>query len=193
MKLKFAKPRPVKSPRKAYDTDAGIDFFVPEDFEQTELYPGDDIKIPSGILVNVPLDHALVFFNKSGVATEDNLFVGACVVDEGYQGEVHLHVFNGGSTPVSISPDKTLIQALLLPVPSVEMIETKARDIFSTETSRGEGGFGSSNRLDDEESILEDVYNSHDVPSNFEVVVLDRNKPGYVKKMRKLEKELADS
>lgn len=192
MKLKFAKTRPVKSPQKAYDTDAGIDFFIPEDFEQTELYPGDDVKIPSGILVNVPLDHALVFFNKSGVATKDKLFVGACVVDEGYQGEIHLHVFNGGSTPVIISSNMKLVQALLLPVPSVEIIETKARDIFSAETNRGKDGFGSTGWVGDEMSILEDVYNSCDVPGNFEVVVLDRDKPGYAKKIRKIEKDWAE-
>ena len=85
-----------------------------------------------------------------------------------------------------------LVQALLLPVPSVEIIETKARDIFSAETNRGKDGFGSTGWVGDEMSILEDVYNSCDVPGNFEVVVLDRDKPGYAKKIRKIEKDWAE-
>ena len=145
MQLKFSKIGKVKSPSKAYDTDAGIDFFIPEDFDALELYPGEDVNIQSGIRVVVPLGYALVFFNKSGICTNEQLIVGACVVDEGYQGEVHLHLINVGSLPVYIKPNQKIVQGLLVSVPTIKMEEVSNDDLFSSLTSRGEGGFGSTN------------------------------------------------
>ena len=145
MQLKFSKSKKVKSPFKAHDTDAGIDFFVPEDFESLELYPGDDINIQSGIRMEVPPGYALVFFNKSGVCTNEQLIVGACVVDEGYQGEVHLHMINVGSLPVYIKPNQKIVQGLLIPVPDIQIKETNIEELFSTKTERGSDGFGSTN------------------------------------------------
>ena len=94
--MKFAKVKDVKTPKRANNTDAGIDFFVPETAGTITLTPGDSCLIASGIKVNVPEGYALVAFNKSGVATKKGLQVGACVVDCGYQGEVHIHLVNIG-------------------------------------------------------------------------------------------------
>ena len=145
MEIKFSKTCEVKSPFKAYDTDAGIDFFVPEEFESLELYPGDDVSIKSGIKMKVPSGYTLVFFNKSGICTNDQLIVGACVIDEGYQGEIHLHLINVGSLPVYIKPNQKIVQGLLIPVPSIQIREINTEELFSTETKRGSGGFGSTN------------------------------------------------
>ena len=78
--MKFTKTRDVKSPTRANSTDAGIDFFIPNDYEGTDLVPGESAFIPSGVKVNVPEGFALIAFNKSGVAVKKNLHVGACVV-----------------------------------------------------------------------------------------------------------------
>ena len=145
MEIKFSKTCEVKSPFKAYDTDAGIDFFVPEEFESLELYPGEDVNIKSGIKIKVPSGYALVFFNKSGICTNDQLIVGACVIDEGYQGEIHLHLINVGSLPVYIKPNQKIVQGLLIPVPNIQIKEINTEELFSTETKRGSGGFGSTN------------------------------------------------
>ena len=44
-KLIFTKTTDVKSPVRGHDTDAGIDFFVPENFGAVTLEPGQDILI----------------------------------------------------------------------------------------------------------------------------------------------------
>ena len=147
MEIKFSKTCEVKSPFKAYDTDAGIDFFIPEEFESLELYPGEDVNIKSGIKIKVPSGYALVFFNKSGICTNDQLIVGACVIDEGYQGEIHLHLINVGSLPVYIKPNQKIVQGLLLSVPVVQMKETKEETLFIEPTQRGTGGFGSTSEI----------------------------------------------
>ena len=48
--LKFIKTRDVKSPVRGHRTDAGIDFFVPNDYgESCYLKPGEDVLVDSGI------------------------------------------------------------------------------------------------------------------------------------------------
>ena len=92
--MRISKVRGVKTPTRGTKQSAGIDFYVPDDFEVIEVSPGQKAFIPSGIKANVPAGHALIAFNKSGIALKKSLFIGACVVDEDYQGEIHLHVVN---------------------------------------------------------------------------------------------------
>ena len=92
--MKISRIRDVKMPTRANKNDAGIDFFVPNDFKGKQLGSNEGILIPSGVRVDVPKGHALIAFNKSGVAVKRQLLGGACVVDEGYQGELHIHVIN---------------------------------------------------------------------------------------------------
>ena len=138
--LRFCKVRPVKSPTRAHVGDAGVDFYVPDDFEGCWVQPQCDVLIPSGIKVEVPSGWALVMMSKSGIATKHRLLVGACVVDHGYEGEVHLHVVNAGGLPVHITPGMKLVQGVLLPVGLHQPAEVDAIRVGS---ARGDGGFGS--------------------------------------------------
>lgn len=141
--MKFTKIRDVKSPKRANSTDAGIDFFIPNDFTDQSLLPGDDILIPSGIKVEVPVGCALVAFNKSGVATRKNLQVGACVVDTGYQGEVHVHLTNIGSRVQQVEHGDKIVQFVLLKLGDPILEEVSEKLLYTEDSSRGEGGFGS--------------------------------------------------
>jgi len=76
-KMKVQKLRNVKTPSRGTSASAGIDFYVPEDFETTTLKPGQSVLIPSGIRVQIPRGYALIAFNKSGVAVKQGLSVGA--------------------------------------------------------------------------------------------------------------------
>jgi dUTP pyrophosphatase len=128
-------------PSRGTSGSAGIDFFVPEDFPKSVVFPGSAILIPSGIKAKIPAGHALIGFNKSGVALKRKLAVGACVIDSDYQGEIHLHLFNVGTDPVAISPGEKIAQFLLIPVDHCHIEEHD--DIFDSKTERGNGGFGS--------------------------------------------------
>ena len=140
--MKISKVRDVKTPIRGTANSAGIDFFVPTGIQET-LGPGKSCLIPSGIKANVPEGHALIAFNKSGVALKKSLFVGACVVDEDYQGEIHLHVVNVGAESVVVEPGEKLVQLVLVPV-FYDIIEEVSQEmLFSEPTKRGSGGFGS--------------------------------------------------
>lgn len=171
-KLKYCKVREVKSIARAHDTDAGIDFYVPTNIDvdtfaakcdvtkckpsytltddyfikTITLKPGESILIPSGIHVKIPHGHALIFMNKSGIASKRHLLVGASVVDECYFGECHINLFNAGDGDVTIEAGDKIVQGVVLPINYCQTEEYSSLDeLYAGSTSdRGAGGFGSS-------------------------------------------------
>ena len=141
--MKISTIKDVKTPIRGTEKSAGIDFFVPNDFENFVVEPGNSACIPSGVKANVPNGFALIVFNKSGVALKRSLSVGACIVDEDYQGEIHLHVYNFGNKAETICAGEKLVQMILVPVFYDSIEEVCIEDLFCVNSQRGEGGFGS--------------------------------------------------
>jgi len=144
--LKFVKVKDVKTPQYAEGGgNAGIDFFIPNTFVEQTVFANDDVLISSGIKMNIPKDHVLIAFNKSGVATKKKLDIGACVVDESYSGELHIHLFNTSANDVILSPGDKIAQFVLLPVSYAKIIECQTEDecFAFTKSVRGDKGFGS--------------------------------------------------
>ena len=141
--MKFSKIRDVKSPTRANDIDAGIDLFVPEDQEPITLKPQESCIIPSGVKFNVPEGHALIAFNKSGIAVNKKLHVGACVIDCGYQGEVHINLTNVGLIDQYINPGDKIVQVVLLQLGDSEIYEVSEDLLYHSVSNRGNGKFGS--------------------------------------------------
>lgn len=139
--MKLQKLRNVKTPNRGTASSAGIDFYVPEDFETVVLKPGEATLIPSGIKMQLPRGYALIAFNKSGVAVKQGLSVGACVVDEDYEGEIHLHMINTSNKDQTIATGQKLVQFVLVPVAYFDIEEVE--ELQSRNTERGSGGFGS--------------------------------------------------
>ena len=168
--LKYTKVRKVKSLNRAHANDAGIDFYLPEDLTEEvfhskcdvtknyprttfqdgfikdiTLSPGQSVLIPSGMHLKIPEGYALIYFNKSGVASKKHLHVGASVVDENYQGECHLNVTNVGDCNITISAGEKLVQGILIPVSYAQAEEVSSlEELYADGASdRGAGGFGS--------------------------------------------------
>lgn len=146
MYLRYSLIRAVKDPARANYGDAGLDFFVPEDFNAVQVDPGDNINIPSGVKIEVPVGWALIMFNKSGIASKRGLLIGACVVDHGYTGEVHINVINASNTPTIVEPGTKLAQGLMIQVGTFVPLLTDVDSLYSGHPrigSRADGGFGS--------------------------------------------------
>ena len=170
-KLRYCKIRKVKSPTRGTAVAAGLDFYVPEDIDVDTfaakcnitgchpnyeldddynlkcivLQPGDSVMIPSGIKMKVMPGYALVFMNKSGVGAKRQLDVLASVVDEDYEGEVHINLVNNGNRAQKIEAGDKIVQGLLLQVNYAvpEEVENETVLFSGSESARGEGGFGS--------------------------------------------------
>lgn len=170
--LKYCKTRLVKTPARAHPTDAGIDFFVPEDltpdtmaekFETTgvevetelddegkikcfKLKPNESVLIPSGIKMKVPEGYMLQYNNKSGISSKRGLVVGATIVDCGYMGECHINLHNISKHTQLIHAGDKIVQGILIPVGNHMPEEMKdEHELYGDgESARGAGGFGSS-------------------------------------------------
>lgn len=142
--MKVTKIRDVRLPERGTEGSAGIDFFIPNDYLDFLLSPGEQVLIPSGIIVKLPPNTAMVAFNKSGVATGTQCLVGACVVDNDYQGEVHIHLVNAGNSHITLTAGMKIVQFVVLSVISCKVKEVASfEDLYKSSTQRGSGGFGS--------------------------------------------------
>ena len=173
-KIIFTKIRNVKTPIRAYEYAAGIDFYIPEfslDFISSlkeknpsmdgnfsiswlprldgikfVIEPGGRINIPSGIKVNIEdKSTCLLAANKSGVASKKGLNHLAELIDPDYQGEIHINLYNSGVEPVEICPGDKIIQFMQLPIVRDEWVAVDNAEFDSIpESKRSTGGFGSS-------------------------------------------------
>jgi len=143
--MKFLKIKDVKTPTRGTGKSAGIDLYIPNLWPKVIIEPQNSVMIPSGLKINVPENHVLIAMNKSGIATKKNLQVGACVIDEDYQGEIHIHLTNVGDEDSMIEGGDKIIQCLLMPInyDIVEVVENEELLWEGVKTERGDGGFGS--------------------------------------------------
>lgn len=141
--MKIAKIKPVKTPTRGTEKSAGIDFFIPNNFVEVTLRVGETVVIQSGIKVKVPRGFALISFNKSGVALKMGLQIGACVIDEDYQGEIHIHLTKISGAAITLEPGMKIAQFILLPIFYDKIESVDILDLYPDVSERGEGAFGS--------------------------------------------------
>tara|TARA_A100001011_G_scaffold399417_2_gene507971 strand:- start:1000 stop:1449 length:450 start_codon:yes stop_codon:yes gene_type:complete len=134
----------AKIPVRSYDTDAGMDlFFCPEQRSPISIEPGQSVLLGTGLKIQVPINHMLQVMNKSGIASKKQLIAGACVVDEGYDGEIFVNLQNIGKQTTLIEPDQKIAQGVFVRIQRPDLYEIRQDNIYGQETSRGSGALGS--------------------------------------------------
>ena len=140
MKIRIKKLHPAaKIPKYAKNGDAGMDLTC-VDFSQAETY----VEYDTGLAMEIPEGHVGFLFPRSSVS-KTNLVLANCVgvVDSGYRGPVKLR-FKEINGPIGgrYKIGDRVGQIVIMPIPSFEFEEVSEL----TETSRGEGGFGSTGK-----------------------------------------------
>lgn len=135
MKIKKLNPEAIV-PNYAHENDAGMDLYS---VEELILKPKHRAKIKTGISIELPKKHVALVWDKSGIALSGIKTMGG-VIDAGYRGEIQVILVNLSSENYVIKKGQKIAQLLIQKVenPKVEIVEELS------ETSRGEGGFGSS-------------------------------------------------
>lgn len=128
-------------PKRAYDDDAGIDFFSPVDIK---IPACGDVRIGLGLIVKFPKGNELRLCDKSGVAWNKKLSVCGGCVDHGYTGEVTVHLRNHSDKEVSISKNEKIVQGVLV---KISMSKVKRVECVDDNTKRGDGAYGSTNNV----------------------------------------------
>ena len=140
IKLKIQKlNKNIKSPEYAHIGDAGLDLYSALD---CILRPYERRKVPTGIKVAIPEGFAGFVQPKSGLAIKSGLSLVNTpgLIDSGYRGEICAILIN-------LDPEKDFIikrgdKICQLVIQKVENVEIELTDELDN-TSRGEGGFGS--------------------------------------------------
>ena len=140
--MKYSKVREVKTPNRGTSESAGIDFYIPVG-EDVFINPQEKALIPSGIKMDIPNGTMFQVMNKSGVAVKKGLIVGACVVDSDYQGEIMFNVWNVSKNAVVLESGTKIVQMVLVPILFPTLEEVDLDNLFTNDSERGSGGFGS--------------------------------------------------
>lgn len=127
-------------PTRATEGDVGLDFYTPID---VVIEPMQDALIPLGIKTSFPTGYGLIFMEKSGVSVNKKCDVLAKVIDPGYRGIVHAHLFNNSNKQVFFKKGDKVVQGVVMPVWTG--IPTKVESVINN-SERGEGGFGSTGK-----------------------------------------------
>ncbi|UXR86190.1 dUTP diphosphatase [Staphylococcus felis] len=153
-------------PKREHDTDAGFDIYAAE---TVILEPQEKALIATDIAVNIPKGYVGLLTSRSGVSSKTHLVIETGKIDAGFHGNMKINVKNDSPldnnlrnttksiegyilTPPYINNELTkdkylinkgdkLAQLVVVPIitPELEQVEE-----FSSESARGEKGFGSS-------------------------------------------------
>jgi dUTP pyrophosphatase len=127
-------------PTRAHDNDAGLDLYAAE---SARLAPGARVSVGTGLAVQIPDGVGGLVLPRSGMALKHGVTLvnAPGLIDPGYRGEVRVLLLNTDRTlEFQISPGDRIAQLLLVPVAHAKPLQADALD----ESTRGEGGFGSS-------------------------------------------------
>ena len=135
----------AKLPARAHGTDAGMDFFFCPDSNTAavRVEPNRSVLLGTGIKMEVPSGCMLQIMNKSGVASKKQLVTGACVVDEGYDGEIFVNLQNIGKETQFIEPGQKIAQGVFVRIEKPILWEIKEDSVYGGSTARGSGALGS--------------------------------------------------
>lgn len=134
----------AKIPVRATEGSAGADLYACID-EPVVLNPGELIKIPTGIAIELSDNNCAAFlFARSGLGVKHGITLsnGVGVVDSDYRGEICVGLCNVSSKSYTIEPYERVAQMVIMPVICAKIVE--AEELGNTE--RGTGGFGSSGK-----------------------------------------------
>jgi dUTP pyrophosphatase len=136
-------------PTRGHPSDAGLDvYYCPDDFSTSarRIEPGDGVLLQTGLRFEVPHGYMLEVKNRSSIAANRNLIVGACVIDSGYAGEVFINLHNVGNETQLIEKGTKIAQLVMVPVVSFQAWENVDGELYEypvTISTRGVGALGS--------------------------------------------------
>ena len=126
----------IPVPSYAHEYDAAFDLRA---CEELTLEPMEKKIVKTGLKMAIPKGHVGLIWDRSGLAAKHSMHTLAGVVDAGYRGEVGIVLINLGKEKFTVEKGMRIAQMLIQPIVLANLIEVDELD----ETTRGEGGFGS--------------------------------------------------
>ncbi|MBQ3482166.1 MAG: dUTP diphosphatase [Oscillospiraceae bacterium] len=126
-------------PQKAHEDDAGFDLYASE---ACTLKTHGFGCVPTALSIELPEGYEAQVRPRSGLAAKHGVTVlnAPGTIDAGYRGEVKVILINHGEEDFEITAGMRIAQMVISPVLSARFVEAS----FLADSTRGEGGFGSS-------------------------------------------------
>jgi dUTP pyrophosphatase len=136
--IKVMVPEDHPIPKYQHKWDAGFDL---RSLEDLVIMPGEHESFQAGLRIEIPEGYVGLVCPRSGLARKYGvtLLNTPGVVDAPYRGVVGVNLINHGKQPFTVMAGDRVAQMLIVPVAAVQFMRVDSL----TETSRGEGGFGS--------------------------------------------------
>ena len=165
--VKFAKVRPTaKIPTKRVE-DAGYDIYADFEDDFIIINPHETVMIPTGIASACDTDYCFVLKERGSTGTK-GMAQRSGIIDSGYRSEWFVPITNTtndyimiaksdntstdvfGSIPmkkiIRYPYEKAICQALVVPVPTVDVEEYTYEELLAIPSGRGTGALGSSGK-----------------------------------------------
>ena len=132
-------------PKYGTDGAAAFDFYyAAHEEDYVSLYPGERTTMSLGLCMEVPENHVLLMFSRSGHGFKNGIRLSNCVgvIDSDYRGEISVALHNDGDTRIRFYGTERIAQGIIIPIPQVMFQEASELN----DTARGANGFGSTGR-----------------------------------------------
>lgn len=178
MQLKFKKLHPdAIIPDYKHFGDSGMNMYALEDavIEQNKV-----TKIKTGIAAEIPINFEGQLRARSGLALKHGLTMvnNIGTIDAGYRGSIDAIMTKLTEGTYQVRKGDAIAQLVIAPIEIVEPVEIGEEEELN-ETSRGEGGFGSTDQIKKAIKLMEDmIFTSND---NDKQKVMDTNYWGHNK------------
>lgn len=124
-----------------YGTTGAACFDIASSAETSVVEPGSQQKFSTGLFFEIPENHVMLVFSRSGHGFKNEIRLSNCVgvIDSDYRGELGVALKNDGAKPMTVETGDRIAQAMVLPV---EQVAFQIVDSLSS-TERGTNGYGS--------------------------------------------------
>ncbi len=139
LKIKLLTKTAVGMKMPAIVGDAGYDIYADQD---CTIKAHGSFSVHTGYAMEIPKGYWFEIMPKSGLATKHNIAVHNGVIDNGYRGEIVVHMYNHGNEDYQVKAGDKIAQGVLreLIVFDLEQVEEL------TDSARGSSGFGSTGK-----------------------------------------------
>lgn len=131
-------------PKYATEGSSGLDLCAIEDMV---LQPKVTTFVPTGIKVSLPEGYEAQIRSRSGFSSKNKVILsnGIGSVDRDFRGEIKVLMYNLQDKEVEIKKGQAIAQLVICPVVQA-ILNILPEDQELDSTSRGEGGFGSTDQ-----------------------------------------------
>ncbi len=144
MEVKIINRSKFSIPKYATEQSAGLDIKANTD-QPITISPLERVLIPTGLYIQLPLDHEAQIRPRSGLAIKHGigLLNSPGTIDADYRGEIKIIIVNLSNESYTLNPGERIAQMV---IGQYKKITFKEVEILE-ESERGDGGFGSTGKI----------------------------------------------